>query len=497
MSSILKNTLFSILKKASLSEKTLSRFTTPKATNLFQQSLTTRDYGSDNYETLEARGDAMVNEIATIYVLNRYPKVRSLKWKAKLQQNILGTKSLAFVCDILGLTPFIRSKEVIVNTVKEDVVESFVGVIGTICGDNISAYYAISYSILSWCFDKSPNINLNHAEQFDPLSRFKETHDAYALEFKKGRVDRLPSGEYKKTFVIPTKSPRTVFGIGQTELSATHNASLLGLKILEEEGYKEKVPNPFEVFLRPAKEAVELTSLPPLPPHFEKTVMKYFANTKQEVRDVLELNLESLFKCFFDSKYFIGVNAADEKFVGVSVVDLIAVEYIFNFESNLSPKKVTTLKHSLAHGNVYVNALGDLSQFVQLPPSIREEDKIEATKACFKAFVGCSFEILNKEFGEGAGLAVWRTILFSYIKQTPPSATFIQPKTILSKHCKNKWRIDAKELEERVIGDAKQTGWKVVIFVEGKKVSELEGYDKKKIITNKAIEMAVNKLGLK
>lgn len=491
MAQSLSNTLFSILKKASLSEKSLRRFTSPRANEMFLRALTSKTFNSQsNYESPEARGDGCVNLAATTYILNRFPKVKSLKWKAKLQQNVLGTRVLSMVCDILELTPHIRHKGILTNLIKEDVVEAFIGTIGEICEDNISAYYTITYSILSWCFDRVPFINLNHSEQFDPLSRLKELYDANKLVFVKGKVIPKPNGEYEKTFILPNK--RVIMEKGQTEIAAEHNASLVALKEMEELGYKEKIPNPFEIYLRPEKEAVTLESLPKVPEDFEREVMKYFDNCVQKVKDVLMLNIKGLFKCFFDSKYYIGVNAADEKFVGVSVVDLIAVEYIFSFEKDLYPKKVTAMKHSLANGKLYVDALGNLKKFVQIPNEVNEDDVVLTTKTAFKSVVGFVFEVLNKEFGEGAGLAVWRNILFPYIKLNPPSESFAHPKTILNRRYPGRWKIETKEVKK---GEEKM-GWVASVYVEGKMVSKVEGFEKKDKIINKAAEEAVEKLGL-
>jgi len=493
MATLFTNTLFSILKKASLSDKSLKRFTSPQSIAKFSKALTSKDFDKvSNYESVEARGDACVNMVATTYVLYRFLKVISLKWKEKLKQNIYGTRVLASVCDILQLTPHIKHKGELTNEIKEDVVEAFIGTIGIICEDNISAYYTISYAILSWCFDRIPFINLNHAEQFDPLSRLKEMYDANALVFENVKVVPLGRGEYKKTIILPNK--KTITATGQTEKGAEYNVSILALNAMAELGYKEKVPDPFVVFLRPAKEAVQLEKLPTPPRDFEAEIMNYFDNCVQEVKDVLALNLKGLFKCFFDSKYYIGINAADEKFVGVEVLGLIAVEYIFAFEKDLYPKRVTDLKHSLAKGNLYVSALGNLVKFVQLPEGLDEDDTITTTKNAFKSLAGFVFELLNKEFGEGAGLAVWRNIMFPYIKLNPP-AVVVHPKTILNKKYQGHWKIDAKEMRKMMNGEEK-LGWIASVYVEGKMVSKVEGFNKKKNIINKAAEEAVKKLGL-
>lgn len=493
----LHQTVTHILRKASLSQNTIEKhFVTPSSLHLFQQSLTSKDYdASINYETVESRGDAMVNMIATTYTLNRFPKVKSLKWKAKLQHNLFGTKSLSTVSDILGLTPLIRHRGELYSQIKEDVVEAFLGVIGTICKENISAYYSISYLILSWCYDQFPFINLNHSEQFDPLSRLKELHDAYQMVFVKGKSRVLPGGDYEKSFTLPLKPPLTVTSKGATEQLAERRASLEALKVLGEKGYQEKIPNPFEIYLRPKKEAIELPSLPKLPSSFEEKVLNYFSKSSEKIREVVRLNLNELFKCFFDSRYYIGVNAADEKFIGVSVVDLIAVEYIFTFEKNLSPKIIMTLKHSIANGELYVVAFGELVEFVQLPIELSPEEHANIIKSCFKAFVGASFDFFNREFGNGAGLAIWKEILFCFIKLNPPSVGFIQPMVLLNKKFPGEVKVVDKQIDKEINGVI-QKWWTITVYVKGKKTSEATGAGKK-IVTNRAAEESVKKLNLR
>jgi dsRNA-specific ribonuclease len=175
-----------------------------------------------NYEMLEFFGDCFINSTVTLFIKDRFPTLKNIKWITKLKHFLVSREFIYMFAKQYGLSNFILCKddndniEAIYTIEKtnpgkyrallEDVTESFFGALaivfqslGCIEGDifNICYDLFIDYINKSWNDDM-----LEYKKLFDPITRLKEIYD---MEIKKGDV--VVKGKWKTNNIFKILYP--------------------------------------------------------------------------------------------------------------------------------------------------------------------------------------------------------------------------------------------------------------------------------------------------
>ena len=115
----LKTFIISILEKLQLNEKHISMMTDDESMKLFSKAFIHKSFDQrNNYELLEFRGDAVVNYTVSQYLLNRFPKVVSIKYLTRIKHNYVSKDRLSEFSKSIKLDQFLKIKhnETVNNT---------------------------------------------------------------------------------------------------------------------------------------------------------------------------------------------------------------------------------------------------------------------------------------------------------------------------------------------------------------------------------------------
>lgn len=487
---------------AHLKEKTIKNLLTYECIKTFIKAFTIPEY-----EFLEFKGDTMVNNIAGIYIRNRFPKVISIKWLTKLKQNALGTEVLNFVARRGGFIPLImgtKNEKLSKEHIIEDVIEAFIAAIGVMCGDNISAYESISYSILSYYYDQY-DFNLDVEKQIDSFSRLKELYDhintAFPIEnhWKLNKITDRSGDKYTKTiigFPIGDKTNKKQNMIILANITAQSPGEAITLAAnkalieLKKYGIHEIIQNPFKHAVK--KDSIILDKQPEPPTSFSTLFKIFLSNTctPKCISIFTPLKIKDVYQAFVSETYASTFNNTVYKYLGVGMCDLILTEYMLKSigTSIKDEKSLTRIRQQLTSGHAYPSFMKNygFDKFV-----LEKEEIITNTQlaSVFKAFVGIIMDILDNEEGFGAGITVLTPLIELHFKNIDLKISKEEgkadPMTIFNQLNKET-NIIVKELSD-------PHRFNVIVIVDGKTIvniiSTLNKKEAKKEAVIKALSM--------
>ncbi len=455
------------LARGGLKPSSIKHFLSTPSQKIFQQALTTKETNNYfNLETVEFKGDGMINIIATEYVENKYPTIKSIRWKTKLKHNISATNILAKICDKMGLSKYIVHGKTFDNETKEDVIEAFVGSIGKICGiNNLGGYHAISYNIISSYYDEMEEINLNYIQQFDIATRVKELFDRFGWGDINTKVTVI-DGKFMKRIIMPTINGSEILAnvtarSKEAALSLAFEAALVSLK---NKGIQEEIPDPFmHASFKTSKLAITLTSIPTIPKGFDIHINECFGTmlSKKALSHLIN-NVEFLYKSFIDGNEYLGINNLHDQYKGVAICDFIVIEYILNNSNVNTPHSLSILKHAISSSDIFVNFMdtNKLSQYILVLEETTVTPKIIV--ACFKALLGAVTTLLDSKFGHGSGITVLYPLITSYFKMNNVN---LDPKNV-EIHAKTQMATLGIKHHTKFVQNEDKT-WVASVYVDG------------------------------
>lgn len=430
-----------------LSSRTISSYTDDDGMKIFHQAFTHQSANSSsNYEYLEFRGDAIVNMITVQYLQKRFPEVVSIQWLTKLKHNFSGKMSLADIAKDVNFDYWINSKGVQKSeknikyiSMLEDVVEAFFGAIMIISKKKYSlgVGYAVCHNILGVYYDKK-QVSLKWEDVFDSVTRIKEIYDDLGWDFDQNISTKFLRDKSSYSSIIwgypkgdRTKNPENKDfiskGFAPTLEEARDKACLYAIRNLRQNyGIVEHIPSPYTTIKDSANPYIPAPP-PTIPEGFKEFITKLltYARVKKNVIDIMtqEEYLLDFRLSFIHDSYDSQVNYNLDKFEGVTVLDLIVVEY-FNerFPDVRSEKWLTNMKHTLIgqkgkgelanisissgfmdyilYGNEVKESLGKIEDVFKSPMYLRMLANV------LKAFVGSLVKVFDKVRGVGVGIVV-------------------------------------------------------------------------------------------
>lgn len=296
------------LKRAKLNDQTIKKLTTPNLLQEWLVAFTHKSLGSDaseNYETYEILGDAVIDNVVVRYLSNKLGIINS-GFLSTMRSMIVKKQSLARLGYRLGFPNFIRLgvKELTAfenipkeewiekesyRSIVEDVVEAFTGVMMELVDKMSNLEAGPGYAIVtSWWWSildalvEEGTISVDYYKIWDPVSRLKEIYDRYskppyewkfnraveAREFTKIVGDR-PKKFYEAEIIAWLSPPgvqpieilemnqypklkkvnSVVIGKGEASniAEAKENAALQAIQVLRDEyGIIEKAKDPYK-----------------------------------------------------------------------------------------------------------------------------------------------------------------------------------------------------------------------------------------------------------
>jgi len=224
-----------LIKRGGLSEFTTEKYISISLYEEFISSVT--HYSVDpinNYEYLETVGDSTLNNIFVwIYYnyLKKYDKEFSISRKvytmSKLKSTGVSKESYSQLCDLIGLSKFIRYKEIqykekeqikhiiMDDSMKEDVFESFFGCMCILFDSNEEVN--CGYNVVSFIINNLVNehkildkISVDPKDLEDPGTMLKEIYDSLRNQNKDNTYDIKKDDEINPNFPNQIKATLTL-----------------------------------------------------------------------------------------------------------------------------------------------------------------------------------------------------------------------------------------------------------------------------------------------
>lgn len=199
-----------------ISQTYIDTILTPEGMTYFSKAFTHSSVDPvNNYEFLETLGDLTLNKCVLFYLCRRFPQLNCPAGSdmiSKLKISTIKSESFAKIAESIGFWAFISVDQTLrtdpLNKRKtlEDVCESFFGVL-ELLGDKyftIGIGYELCYKIVSFILDQK-EISLDYEEIVDPVTRVKETCDAYTflgtISYQPSKLQdgRIIVNSYQKT----------------------------------------------------------------------------------------------------------------------------------------------------------------------------------------------------------------------------------------------------------------------------------------------------------
>ena len=212
----------------------------------------------DNYEVFEQLGDLSANKFINWYMYRRFEKLhcpQGVKVVARLRINYGSKQSFWKIAQSLGFWPFITASEEergkSMKPLLEDTMESFIGATEYFLDSKIrmGVGYAIVYDILASIFDEM-EISLQYTDLYDAKTRLKELFDFCknlgTLKYEENKIDMITTS----TLYRVDGRQRCIIGQGSAALKADaqQNAATVGLRTMNQQGYKKPIPEIYAMF---------------------------------------------------------------------------------------------------------------------------------------------------------------------------------------------------------------------------------------------------------
>ncbi len=233
--------------------------------------------GTENYDFLETRGDAIANTAIVEYMCDRHPQINcaaGVKVLARLKIVYVSKMTFAPIAEQEGFWPYISGSEEWRNTKKKksltDVLESFIAATSILIDRNFmkGIGYAICQGIIKNWYDKI-DISLRYEDLYDNKTRLKELFDFYASKDQK--VDGKAKLRSLKYIAQKNENERIQYvtaygeildqygryvrkevghGSAALKADAEQRAAGIALEGLRHKGYWKQLPPEYEIFAR-------------------------------------------------------------------------------------------------------------------------------------------------------------------------------------------------------------------------------------------------------
>jgi dsRNA-specific ribonuclease len=173
----------------------------------------------NNYDVLKIKGEVIVNEFMAFYIIKRFPKIVSLKYRTRIKHTVFHTRQLAKTLlkygfgDLVLLGEEIEENLVLIKDPTKSQIYlnpiegSAMGIFG--CIEELILELDLSrgtasdviWRILRWLFDQE-EIATDYELIFDPVTRLKELTTTTELDWKKGKMYDITKTKFE---IAPSK----------------------------------------------------------------------------------------------------------------------------------------------------------------------------------------------------------------------------------------------------------------------------------------------------
>jgi dsRNA-specific ribonuclease len=285
-----KKFITDLFRRGNVKEKHIELFVDDDAMKEFTVAFTHPSAGHErNYENYELLGDVVINKFVVFYIIQRFERIKSIKWITRIKHNLISKKFLASLARkegidrfaIFGDKPFSCSegrslgmiqeveknpdlnKNMFYLSMLEDIMEAFFGCITILLTQKHKKSHGvvseICDNILKSFFDPV-KISIEYMDVFDPVSRIKELYESNTKELKWPNAEAYHCskiGEENEVIVYgwpkndkkPVPQNRIELGRARSinKKDAKEEAAAKALKVLEKRwGITECIPNAFE-----------------------------------------------------------------------------------------------------------------------------------------------------------------------------------------------------------------------------------------------------------
>ncbi len=204
-----KEFVVKMMKRASLNDRSIERYTGPEEMEQFKLAFTHKSLNLDaasNYELAELLGDGIINSIIVNYIVNERfvrkdgKRIVNVGWISKIKTNFISKKGLSQLGMKYGFGDFIRynpndktlikikdlsdeqrKNNTIYMSLIEDTVEAFIGTLVQVidhANDVIGPGYGVATRLVYSLLDEI-DVELKYDKIWDAKSRLKELYDKY------------------------------------------------------------------------------------------------------------------------------------------------------------------------------------------------------------------------------------------------------------------------------------------------------------------------------
>ena len=252
-----------------LSPTDVEFLTSEKNIQLYANAFTSSDIDmQNNYEVFEHLGDTTLNKFVADYLFRRFPQLnhpRGVKIATVILNNLISKKSFSNIAESLQFSNYISAtNDTFADETKrlsllEDCFEAFIGTTEHILDQKygIGYTYNLIYLLLTPIFDAIP-ISLKYDDVVDPVTRLKETFDAYK-EVLKLQKEETKTGVNSVTMQLRAISLNNSFalsaatstligtGAGKTKQEAERTASTHAIQFLKTKGIYRDQPRDYAI----------------------------------------------------------------------------------------------------------------------------------------------------------------------------------------------------------------------------------------------------------
>lgn len=512
-----KNFIARILSHGKINQKNISLLTSSSNLETFLQAFTHKSFSENNYERLELKGDRILNDCVTQYLVERFPQIINIGFLTKLQHRYISKKILSKISYQNNFVPFIRvSQDSIIQALNnnpleksiskdilEDVFEALIGAIDTVCSRHFrrGVGYALIYSLLKYYLDKE-DIPIRYDLIYDDKSRVKELYDKlpdlwggfseniyrywnrntgeYGLKLF-GYYNRVSDGKYD--FEVNPKNKKVIANVehknpDQAEKELFKQALIKMTRTLRME---EKNINPY---YRKTDEESKIEPFP-LSENFKNKVIQIlkYANMKEDkIKYFTKESSLVTYRSAFINKSSGNTEFDILEFKGGKILDDCVSQYLLQrFSKIINVGYLTKLTAYLISKKKIYSKMAEmfrLQDFIQYNPEIREkmlseEDMFEKlNKETIKSFIGATDLVSLRELSRGLGFALCFNIVEKYldgvdIPLEPKDLTDVKTRIkeiydFMPKH----WNLLKNNISDEMIlnDEGELIGWNITLY---------------------------------
>lgn len=416
-----------LLQQGGVEKKYVDGITSASSLQTLTEAFTHSSYGSDkNYERLEFKGDAVVNLLATMHIIKRFPDIVSKLWLMRLKFYFVSKPTLASIAVKAGFDSHIRMgfrlpeepTDVTRMSILEDVVEAFFGAL-TMLGDELfdtGTGLEISAKVIEPLLSEVV-VKLTPEFIFDAKTLLKEVFDSqgwnfvdesFVRSFRERDDTGTPTGGTITAIFIPSPQgppKRIAHEAAETESESkkrAYNKALYVLKRFYGITQKKDEDTPYTV----STGGVGVGEDAQWPDNYadvKKCLTSLFRKARLS-KDVIRYltrdeTVADLYKAFVDKSW-----SADETtnnqfplYIGPPIIELCLSHFFSMVDPDASENKMTWTKHVEVSGERFTDFVEQegLAQYI-----LSDANKPKMTKILIKAILGAVYISLQKRFGD-------------------------------------------------------------------------------------------------